>query len=153
MAIYFNELSYEMYAGMDYELYSVLEYYRTDPHSVKNKLSDLMIGKCDIYEYVKETDENGVTAWTEKLVLTNIKCRLSHRISAGESLDRTFIPEPYKQYQLFTLPDIDIRANSKVVVTQNGVMGEFSNTGIPSRYEFHNQIELIPFVRWVDDED
>lgn len=151
MTEYYNDLTYEEYENMDYDFYSVLEYFKENPlpEPVKaNPLERMMIGTCDIYEYVKEADENGVTRWLEKLVLSGVKCRLSHRIDWIEQIPRDFVPERKKNYVLFTLPEVKIKNNSKIVVTQNGVTLELSNTGLPSYYQFHNQCELIPFERW-----
>lgn len=145
----FNSLNYEKFNPMDYEFFCLLEYLKSaSSDDTRNPLEALLIGRASVYEYVKKDDENGVTQWVEELVAENVKCRLSHRIAAGESMPRDFVPETFKQYQLYTLPDVNIRANSKIVVTQRGLTGEFSNSGIPSRFEFHNQLEVIPFVRW-----
>lgn len=146
---YFDELDYDLLQKMDYEMFSVLEYYRYGPPTKEvNPIEHLLIGTCDVYKFVKTKDENGVTRHVEELYHKGIKCRLSHRYWYGEVISRDFVPNATKQYELFVLPTVEILVNSKIVVTQNNRTLELSNTGIPSHYQYHNQIELIPFERW-----
>lgn len=148
--LYFDELTYDVLQTLDYELFNTLEYYRYGPPTKgENPIEKLLIGEAVIYEYVKTVDENGVTKWVEERLPGTVKCRLSHRISAAEAIPRDFVPEKMKQLQLFTLPGVKIKTNSKIEVTQNGKTGIFANTGEQTCYEHHNQLELIPFERWV----
>lgn len=150
MSNIFNTLDYEKFNPMDYEFFCLLEYLKQNPAEPgsANPVEKLLIGRCDVYEYTASKDENGVTTYVEELIYGNIKCRLSHRYWYGETIPRNFVPQATKQYQLFVLPEYNIKTNSKIVVRQNNVTVELSNSGIISHYETHDQIEVIPFERW-----
>ena len=47
--------------------------------------------------------------------------------------------------KLFISPEVEIKPGSKIVVTQNGVTTEFSNSGKPAIYTNHQEIMLKLF--------
>ena len=50
--------------------------------------------------------------------------------------------------KLFLAPEIHINGGSKIVVTQNGVTGEYSTSGEPAIYPTHQEIMLELFKGW-----
>ena len=50
--------------------------------------------------------------------------------------------------ELFISPDITIKPNSKIIVTQAGVTTDYTYSGVPAVYDTHQQIILEFFTEW-----
>lgn len=104
-------------------------------------------GICTVYEYKNVKDEvTKITSKKEVAVLENQPCKLSF-----ESLNPTTTDGVAVQSmgaKLFISPEVNIKAGSKVVVTQNGITTEFSNSGIPAIYSNHQEIMLTVFDKY-----
>lgn len=103
-------------------------------------------GVCNVYEYRKVKDEvTKITKQQEVLVLENQPCKLSYEqinTTSGE------VPAVAVSAKLFISPDVEIKAGSKIVVTQNNVTTAFANSGEPGRFSNHQEIMLNLFEKW-----
>lgn len=101
-------------------------------------------GICTVYEYMSVKDEvTKLTEQKEVATIENQPCRLSY-----EKLNATTTsgaPIQSMGTKLFISPDVEIKAGSKIVVTQNGETTEFSNSGKPAIYSNHQEIMLTLF--------
>lgn len=105
-------------------------------------------GLCTIIEYRKVTDEK--TKLCDKREITVLEeqpCKLSFEklTTASQTETAAAISQGVK---LFLAPEIRVPAGSKIVVTQNGVTGEYSASGVPAIYNTHQEIVLELFRRW-----
>ena len=105
-------------------------------------------GLCTIYEYRDVTDEKTKLSSEEEIaVIENQPCKLSF-----EKLDAVVQTEtvavPAQGVKLFLAPEVTVKGNSKIVVTQNGVTGEYSASGVPAIYPTHQEIPLELFRGW-----
>ncbi|NLI90193.1 MAG: ABC transporter ATP-binding protein [Epulopiscium sp.] len=99
-------------------------------------------GLCSIYEYMEIEDEDTRETLHEKvLVYEDIPCRLSRKTInnvSSSDINNTIKYEPV----LYTNPDIEIKAGSKIFVTQHGVTREYRRSGEPFLYKTHQEIVL-----------
>lgn len=104
-------------------------------------------GKCTIIEYQSYKKENKSTGKHEIAVLENQSCKLSY--SSSSSLNVTDTASKVTQViKLFIAPEITIKPGSKLIISQNGVTTEYSNSGTSAIYETHQEIELELFKEW-----
>ena len=119
---------------------------------VKDKLaqavSRLWTGRCDVVEYTEVTDEKThITGMQEVTALKDIPCRISFETIKGAQ--QTESPAKGEQIiKLLVSNDINIPEVSKIIVTQNGVTGEYKASGIPAVYTAHQEILLEVFKEW-----
>ncbi|WP_101772333.1 hypothetical protein [Peptostreptococcus faecalis] len=98
-------------------------------------------GRCDIYEYIPVKDP--VTKKTkdeEVQSFSQIPCRLSYSQSPITIQKEAGNIE--QKIKLFISPNIKIKPNSKIVVTQNGVTREYKNASVSAVFSNHQEIEL-----------
>ena len=105
-------------------------------------------GICTIYEYRDVTDEKTKLSSEEEVaVIEDQPCKLSF-----EKLDSVVQTETAavqaQGVKLFLAPEIALRSNSKIVVTQNGITNVYSASGIPAVYSTHQEIALELFRGW-----
>ncbi len=117
-------------------------------NKTKKAIERLYIGTCDIYEYGKVKDPKTKRTESKELKVNGspIKCRASY-----SSIPSTNQQEGGKMYQavkLFINPDLDIKPNSKIVITQNGRTTEYKNSGTAAVYSSHQEINLELFKEW-----
>ena len=88
-------------------------------------IATLYFDSMDIYRKEKVKDPNtGVTTMQEVLKYSNLQCALdkgSEVTTAGET-GTAYISAAYK---LFCRPTVDIKVGDKLVITYNGITGEF----------------------------
>lgn len=119
---------------------------------IKDKLtkavSRLWTGRCDVVEYAEVTDEKThITNMQEVTTLKDIPCRIS--FETIKEAQQTEAPAKGEQIiKLFVGSDINIPEGSKIIVTQNGVTGEYKASGIPAVYTAHQEILLEVFKEW-----
>ena len=116
--------------------------------AVRKAVESLYNGLCDIIEYRNSTDPvTKITAAQEVQVCTAQKCRLSFKSSPpiGESQTADTVQQITK---LFIAPEVEVKAGSKIVVTQNGVTKAYQRSGEPAIYETHQEIVLELFKGW-----
>lgn len=106
-------------------------------------------GLCSIYEYKTVRDEK--TKLTkpaeEVLAAENIPCRLSYT-SVTTAKEDSVAASVQQTVKLFLAPEINVKPNSKIVVTQNGLKKAYKNSGEPAMYATHQEINLELFARW-----
>lgn len=104
-------------------------------------------GICNIYEYQTVTDEKTKLSRQESvLVHENKPCKLSYeKISV---VDGNGVMQKDVVTKLFIAPEIEIKAGSKLEITQDNVTKEFAKSGEPARYASHQEIMLELFERW-----
>ena len=92
---------------------------------------------------VRETSKDPVTKVSG---LKDIPCRLS--FSNAQVLKEDKVMADENQMTLFTSPEIDIKANSKITVKQNGYTYTITNANKKS-YASHNEYSCTEFLRWL----
>lgn len=115
----------------------------------KNTLKLLYTGFCNIYEYESFIDENTfIKKQKSFLKYENVPCRVSYYknsynfLGAKENLFNNSINQRVK---IFLDNDIQIKAGSLIVVTQNGKTTKYKNSGEPVVYTSHQEIMLDIF--------
>lgn len=97
---------------------------------------------CTVIEYGKYKDP--VTKQTklgEKTVLENQPCKLS--FSAVKASEQTESTNQVQQViKLFVAPEVEIKEGSKIIVTYNGKVNEYKNSGVPSIFPTHQEVVL-----------
>ena len=115
---------------------------------VRNALEMLYEHKCTVIEYGKIKDPiTKQTNFGEVEVLTDQPCRLSfQQLKKSEQTESAnSIAQVIK---LFISPDIEIKEGSKIVVTHNGRISEYKNSGTPAIYPTHAEYILELFKGW-----
>lgn len=105
-------------------------------------------GLCTIYEYHKVRDEKTkLSNEQEVAVIENQPCKLSvEKLNAAVQTETAAVQA--QGVKLFLAPEIIIKSNSKIVVTQNGVTDEYSESDKPAIYPTHQEIILELFRGW-----
>lgn len=104
-------------------------------------------GTCTVTEYIAVRKANKSTGHREAIKHVDIPCRLSY--SSSPSTDESQGASKQTQsIRLFTAPEFDIEAGSKVAVTQNGQTIDYKSASEPAKYETHQEINLVLFDGW-----
>ncbi len=105
-------------------------------------------GLCTVYEYRSTKDpDTKITHEEEISVIENQPCKLSfEKLNAVVQTETAAVIA--QGLKLFLAPEIHINGGSKIVVTQNGVTGEYSASGEPAIYPTHQEIMLELFKGW-----
>lgn len=115
----------------------------------KNAFNILYTGICDIYEY-ENTMDNETKIIKQKSVIKyeNIPCRVSYYnnssniVATKENSYNNIITQKVK---IFLDNNIEIKAGSVIIVTQNGKTTKYKNSGEPVIYTNHQEIMLDIF--------
>lgn len=113
----------------------------------RKEFAKLFEDRCNVYEYVKEKQANGSTAHKEKLVQSDMPCRISFK-SISQASENSQNAQQVQAIKLFIPPDIHIKAGSKLEISRNGVVTAYKNSGVPALYATHNEISLEIFKGW-----
>lgn len=113
---------------------------------MKKVLASCFTSTCDIYEFVEQENEDGSTEYVEKFVDT-IACKLSFSTS-DVSRDTALASGVNLVATLFVLSDCVVKPGSKFVISQNGIVYNFENSGVPLQYETHQEIKLRLMQEW-----
>lgn len=105
-------------------------------------------GLCTIYEYRDVTDEKTKLSSEEEVaVIEDQPCKLSfEKLNAAVQTETAAAVA--QGIKLFLAPEIVVKSNSKIVVTQNGITNEYSASGVPAVYSTHQEIPLELFRGW-----
>ncbi len=104
-------------------------------------------GVCSVIEHRKFLKADKSTGFREDTVLENLPCRLSvQSIGIAERSDTASAVN--QLIKVFISPDIEIKAGSKMMITQNGVTAEYKASGAPALYSTHQEIILELFQGW-----
>lgn len=118
-------------------------------HLVKAKkaIEAMYSGVCDVFEYQKIEKKSGATGFEEVKVLDGQPCRVSFKTvtAANESRSASAVAQEIK---LFISNEVNVKAGSKIVVTQDGITQSYKNSGEPARYPTHQEIALELFKGW-----
>lgn len=115
-------------------------------NAIRKAIESQYKGTCTVYEYKAVKDEETLITSTEPvMVLENQPCKLSfehiNAVSDG-------VPVQSMGVKLFIAPEIEIKAGSKIVVTQDGVTTEYARSGFPAIYTNHQEIKLKLFKKF-----
>lgn len=105
-------------------------------------------GLCTIVEYRTVRDEKTKLSEEEGVVVVkDHPCRLSFEKlnAASQTETATAVSQGVK---LFLAPEVKVNSGSKIIVTQNGVRGEYSASGVSAVYATHQEIILELFRGW-----
>lgn len=115
-------------------------------------LKRLWTDTCDISVRTAGKDiETGRTSFNENIIVSEEPCRVSFKLSfenassAKEGGIYTAVNQPAK---LFMDKAISVPAGSKITVTRDGQLFEFSRSGAPSLYDYHQEIKVEKFKGW-----
>ena len=105
-------------------------------------------GICTIYECRDVTDEKTKLSSEEEVaVIEDQPCKLSFE-KLNSAIQTETAATAVQGIKLFLAPEIVVKSNSKIVVTQNGITNEYSASGVPAVYSTHQEITLESFRRW-----
>ena len=105
-------------------------------------------GICTIYECRDVTDEKTKLSSEEEVaVIEDQPCKLSfEKLNSVVQTETAAVQA--QGIKLFLAPEMAVKSNSKIVVTQNGITNEYSASGVPAVYSTHQEITLESFRRW-----
>lgn len=109
---------------------------------VRAALESLYKGRCDIVSQKEVFDPiTKQTSFEDVKVITGQPCRLSFKTIAiaQEGNGATRLSQVIK---VFIAPDIEVKAGSRLVITQNGKTAEYKASGEPALYSSHQEIVL-----------
>ena len=115
---------------------------------VKQAINQLYIGKVTITEHQKVKKANKSTGFTDVVVLEDQPCRLSFKTINQTSPQDNGAAALTQITKLFLDPDIEVKAGSKLTVTQNGVTTDYNCSGKPAFYTSHQEIILTLWKGW-----
>lgn len=105
-------------------------------------------GTATVSEWGKVKDkESGLTKQGEVILLENQPCHLSKESSAPaeQTVSTAQVSQTVK---LFIAPDIQIKAGSKITVTQAGITAMYTHSGKSTVYDTHQEILLDLFEKF-----
>lgn len=105
-------------------------------------------GTATVSEWGKVKDkESGLTKQGEVILLENQPCHLSKESSvpAEQTVSAAQVSQTVK---LFIAPDIQIKAGSKITVTQAGITAMYTHSGKSTVYDTHQEILLDLFEKF-----
>jgi hypothetical protein len=117
-------------------------------HVARKAIESLYEGTCTVTEYRKITDPiSHLTSFREIVTFTDQPCRLSFEsLPAVNQTDSTAVQTQVTK--LFISPDVTIKPNSKITVTQAGITREYKASGVPPAHISHQEITLALFDGW-----
>lgn len=106
-------------------------------------LQKLWRDTCSIYNFEKVKDpKTKTTEFKEILVQENIPCRISFQNISSTS-ETPSIAITNQVIKLFLSNKVEIKENSKIVVTRNGISKTYKASGIPAIYSAHQEVILV----------
>lgn len=113
---------------------------------IRKHVESLYDGKCRITEF--RSQEGLINNTVPMIIGENIPCRLSyHSFPSGKQTDTATVAT--QNIKLFLSPEIEVKAGSEIVVTQNSVTTAYKASGIPAIYLSHQEVELTLKDGWV----
>lgn len=105
-------------------------------------------GVCTVMERRDVRDEKTkITRKEEAPVIENQPCKLSfEKLTAAQQTETAAALA--QGAKLFIAPEMKIKAGSKIIVEQNGVITEYSASGEPAVYLSHSEYILELFKGW-----
>lgn len=115
----------------------------------ENALKLLWNDRCDVIikKNIKD-NRTGKTKQADAVVFSELPCRLSFKTvtvpTQTDSAARTV-----QSTSLFLSKDVTVPPGSKIVVTHEGVEREYTQSGVPSVYSYHQEIPVELKGEWV----
>lgn len=107
-------------------------------------LEQMYTDRFDITQMVGYERPNRSTGHREQITAQAIPCRLSYGTAPAAGYTEANAPVA-RNVELFTAPDVDIPAGSKISVYHCGRVFQFQRSGLPRVYETHQEIDLVAF--------
>lgn len=105
-------------------------------------------GTATVSEWGKVKDkESGLTTQGEVILLENQPCHLSKEKDAA-AVQTVSAAQVSQTVKLFISPDIQIKAGSKITVTQAGITAMYTHSGKTTVYDTHQEILLDLFEKF-----
>lgn len=114
---------------------------------VRKSIECLYKGKCNVIEHKKMKKENKAIGFVDEVIFENEPCRLSFSTS-DTTTDNNGVSAKEQKVTLFLAPEHEIKAGSKIVVTQENRTTAYKSSGVPKIYASHQEIALELFERW-----
>ncbi|MBE5886762.1 MAG: hypothetical protein E7284_10210 [Lachnospiraceae bacterium] len=114
---------------------------------IRKAIEAMYDGSCTVTENVKVKDlATKQTNFVPQITIKDQPCHISYKSAypTGDGNTASLAQE----IKLFIAPEIKISAGSKIEVTQNGKTTEYTNSGEPQVYKYHQEISLKLFERW-----
>lgn len=109
---------------------------------IRKAIESLYIGKCTITNAQEVFDPvTKRTAFKDVLIVESEPCRLSFS-SVKEASQTSTVANVSQVVKLFIRPELDIKAGSKITVTQNGRTVRYVASGAPEVHSNHQEIIL-----------
>lgn len=119
-------------------------------NAYRKALQSLWTGVCTVYVRVPSPTPDpatGRTVWAVEAVAEAVPCRLSFE-TLSETQDESSAAKVTQSVKLFLDPAVPLPAGSKLTVTQNGVTGEYVQSGEAAVHSNHKEVPLELFERW-----
>ena len=108
---------------------------------IRKAIELLYKGRCDIYEYEVVKDEKTKRKVNKEILkYSGIPCRLSFADS-GRTIQKE-MGRIEQGIKLFLSPDISVKPNSKIIVTQNNRTVAYKNSTPANFHTNHQEINL-----------
>lgn len=114
----------------------------------RKELEKMYDGRCTVTEYQKYTKPNKSTGFQEVVVLSDEPCRLSFVSSPKTEPQDSYASEMTQTIKVFIAPEINVKAGSKLTITQHGVTNDYKSSGVPIVHATHQEIILELFEGW-----
>lgn len=112
-------------------------------NSVRKAIESLYVGLCSITNSQAVFDETTKrTTFKDVVLVENEPCRLSFSTVKETSQTET-VGEVGQVVKLFIRPELEIKAGSKITVTQNGRTTKYIASGQPAVHTNHQEIVLV----------
>lgn len=119
---------------------------------IQSILATMYKDACSVVEHRKITDPiTKKTGFDDVTVVEDQPCRLSYKqipTTAGGN-----VASMDQQVKVFLPPEVEVKAGSKVIVTQHydcrdDIVTEYAASGVPAVYPSHQEVSLELFERW-----
>lgn len=120
---------------------------KTQMVKVRKAVELLYNGTCTVTAYQEYVKPNKSTGHREVVVLNDQPCRIVYTSAPAVAGTETGTAAA-QQIKLFIAPELEIKAGSKIAVTQNGVTKDYCCSGIPAVYMSHQEINLEVWKGW-----
>ena len=111
-------------------------------NAVRKAIEHLYVGRCTITNSQPVFDETTKrTTFKDVVLVENEPCRLSFS-TVSETSQTDTIANVSQVVKLFIRPELEIKAGSKISVTQNGRTINYITSGEPAVHTNHQEIVL-----------
>lgn len=116
--------------------------------AARKTIESTYIGTCTVYERRQVKNSDHITNFSEVSVFENQPCRISFSSVKTAQNSSDLSVGVFQTVKLFISPDIEIKPNSKITVTQNGCTVDYTFSSVPAVYQTHQEIALELFENW-----